>query len=76
MVIHKPEQDEGWDRDRQNTSRSLLSYSRSFLSEQDEGWDRDRQNIVDLQNGGHKFLLDGKTLQLPGVTPSDSRFSM
>jgi|LauGreDrversion2_3_1035106.scaffolds.fasta_scaffold63886_1 hypothetical protein len=44
--------------------------------EQDEGWDRDRQNIVDLQNGGHKFLLDGKTLQLPGVTPSDSRFSM
>ena len=45
-------------------------------SEQDEGWDRDRQNIVDLQNGGHKFILDGKTLQLPGVTASDSRSSM
>jgi hypothetical protein len=42
-------------------------------SQQDEGFDRDRQNIADLQNGGHKFILDGKTLQLPGVTPSDSR---
>jgi hypothetical protein len=45
-------------------------------SEQDEGLNRDRQNIADLQNGGHKFILDGKTLQLPGVTPSDSRSSM
>eukprot|EP00277_Geminigera_cryophila_P023644 CAMPEP_0179460772 /NCGR_PEP_ID=MMETSP0799-20121207/43711_1 /TAXON_ID=46947 /ORGANISM="Geminigera cryophila, Strain CCMP2564" /LENGTH=489 /DNA_ID=CAMNT_0021263135 /DNA_START=116 /DNA_END=1585 /DNA_ORIENTATION=- len=37
-----------------------------------ESWERDAQNIADLRNGGDKFLLDGKTLELPGVTPSDT----
>ena len=34
---------------------------------------RDGQNFVDLSNGGGKFMLNGQTLELPGITPTDSR---
>ena len=38
------------------------------------GLERDKQNLVDLGNGeSDKFIFNGKTLELPGITPSDSR---
>ena len=43
------------------------------LFQRAEAWDRDGQNIMDLQNGGSKFLLNGQTLELSGITPTDSR---
>ena len=44
----------------------------SFASEVDD-WERHRENMEALKNGGDKFLLLGRTLNLPGVTANDSR---